>query len=430
MQMSWPNICYIIKPNKLLQKCCKPDLEHCEKSKMDDEHPAVTLFREYLQIKSVQPNPDYDACLIFLRKQAERLGLVHHTTEMVKGKPIFIMTWQGTEPNLPALLLNSHTDVVPVFPESWKYDPFEAVKEKNGDIYARGSQDMKCVGIQYIEAIYKLKVLQKKSFRRTIHLCFIADEEIGGHDGMKKFVVSKEFKILNIGFALDEGLASPDNTIPLFYGQRSAFQIEFKCTGNPGHGSRFIENTAAEKVQYLMNKLLNFRSEQKKIFESDENLTLGDVTTVNLTYMAGGVQMNVVPNEFVVWFDMRITPSTPMDKFEAMIMQWVAEAGSGIEVKFKNKHTDQTMTSVAESDKWYQAFMKGAAKHELEITPRIFPAGTDSRYIRAVGIPSFGFSPMNNTPVLLHDHNEFLNENVFLKGIDIFSDIIAEMASV
>ena len=56
-------------------------------TKIDDEEaPEVTLFREYLRIKSVQPDPDYDSCLVFLRKQAERLGLEHHTTEMVKGK--------------------------------------------------------------------------------------------------------------------------------------------------------------------------------------------------------------------------------------------------------------------------------------------------------------------------------------------------------
>ncbi len=48
----------------------------------------------------------------------------------------------------------------------------------------------------------------------------------------------------------------------------------------------------------------------------------------------------------------------------------------------------------------------------------------------AVGIPALGFSPMNHTPVLLHDHNEFLNERVFLRGIDIFEDVISEMASV
>ena len=140
--------------------------------------------------------------------------------------------------------------------------------------------------------------------------------------------------------------------------------------------------------------------------------------------------MNVVPNEFVVGFDIRITPTTPLDKFEAMLNKWVEEAGPGIELEYAQKFTDQTLTSVAKEDPWYQAFMRGVNKHNLEIAPRIFPAGTDSRYIREVGIPAFGFSPMNNTPVLLHDHNEFLNEKIFLKGIDIFCEIIAEMAAV
>jgi hypothetical protein len=29
-----------------------------------------------------------------------------------------------------------------------------------------------------------------------------------------------------------------------------------------------------------------------------------------------------------------------------------------------------------------------------------------------VGIPAFGFSPINRTPILLHDHNEFLSAKV------------------
>ena len=53
-----------------------------------------------------------------------------------------------------------------------------------------------------------------------------------------------------------------------------------------------------------------------------------------------------------------------------------------------------------------------------------------NRYLREVGIPAIGFSPMPNTPTLLHDHNEFLNEATFLRGIDIFVDIIASLAEV
>jgi aminoacylase len=58
-----------------------------------DEHPAVSLFRDYLRIKSVQPDPDYAGCVEFLTRQVNRLGLDHHVTELVPGKPIFIMTW-------------------------------------------------------------------------------------------------------------------------------------------------------------------------------------------------------------------------------------------------------------------------------------------------------------------------------------------------
>jgi aminoacylase len=65
--------------------------------------------------------------------------------------------------------------------------------------------------------------------------------------------------------------------------------------------------------------------------------------------------------------------------------------------------------------------------HSIDL--QVFPAATDSRFIRATGIPAFGFSPINNTPILLHDHNEFLNEKVFLKGIDIYVNIITDLAN-
>lgn len=130
------------------------------------------------------------------------------------------------------------------------------------------------------------------SFLTRSNFCsFIADEEIGGHEGMQKFVVSQAFKKLNIGLVLDEGLASANEVIPVYYGERNVYWVKFHCGGNPGHGSRFVEGAPGEKVQYIINKVLGFRSEQKKIFESDSKMTLGDVTTVNLTMMQGGVQV-------------------------------------------------------------------------------------------------------------------------------------------
>lgn len=50
------------------------------------------------------------------------------------------------------------------------------------------------------------------------------DEETGGSLGMKKFVESSEFAALNVGFALDEGLASTDDCFSLYYGERTLWR--------------------------------------------------------------------------------------------------------------------------------------------------------------------------------------------------------------
>ncbi|KAG5459679.1 MAG: hypothetical protein BJ554DRAFT_8371 [Olpidium bornovanus] len=66
---------------------------------------------------------------------------------------------------------------------------------------------MKSVGIQYMEAVRNLKARGEK-FLRNIHVVFVPDEEIGGHHGMQEFLKTPEFRALNVGFALDEGLAN------------------------------------------------------------------------------------------------------------------------------------------------------------------------------------------------------------------------------
>lgn len=59
----------------------------------------------------------------------------------------------------------------------------------------------------------------------------------------------------------------------------------------------------------------------------------------------------------------------------------------------------------------------------------MFPAATDSRFLRQLGIPALGFSPMNNTEILLHEHNESLHRDVFLKGIDVYTTILQDLFS-
>nr|XP_039268267.1 aminoacylase-1-like [Styela clava] len=397
-----------------------------------DKDLAVQKFQEYLKIKSVHPDPDYASAVTFLERYAKELQLDVKRIEVgANRREIIVMTIPGKDPSLPSILLNSHTDVVPVFLEHWKYDPWAAVKDDKRDIYGRGAQDMKCVGIQHLEAIRVLKVIRKESFQRTIHISFVPDEEInGGQLGMKLFLDTAEFKALNIGFALDEGLANPDNKYSVFYGERSPWWVRVKCHGNPGHGSRFIPNTAAEKLHKVINAFLSFRSSEESRLNGDSCMFLGDVTSVNLTMLEGGVQPNVVPEEFIATFDIRIPPSVDLNAFEDKITSWCKEAGDDVTFEFLSKNKNQKTTSTKEDNPWWTAFAGVLQRRGVEIVKEIFPAATDGRFLREIGYPVIGFSPMRNTPILLHDNNEFLNEEIFLEGIEVYCELLPALANL
>lgn len=55
---------------------------------------------------------------------------------------------------------------------------------------------------------------------------------------------------------------------------------------------------------------------------------------------------------------------------------------------------------------------------------------TDGRRLRALGIPSFGLSPILNSNILAHQVNERLNVADFLIGLDIYEEIIKHLGNV
>ncbi|CAG8571804.1 3415_t:CDS:2, partial [Cetraspora pellucida] len=397
------------------------------------ENPAVTRFRQYLRIKTVQPKPDYESCTRFLLEQAKEIGLKSSVFEYVKGKPIVLLTWEGRDPSLPSILLNSHTDVVPVFEEKWSCKPFEACKLDNGDIVARGAQDMKCVGASYLEAIRCLKD-QDQQPCRTIHLSYVPDEEIGGEDGMEHFIETNDFKKLNVGFALDEGIANPNDALRVFYGERAVWWINVITKGNTGHGSQFVKDTAISKLNRIINRFMEFRESQEQQLAIGMNTDgtkyhVGDVTTINLTMLKAGVQHNVIPEEATVGFDIRIPPTVDFTAFRNMIEGFVhSEPDSRIE--FVQYNGTAYYTPLSENNIWWVVFRDICKGRNIPIEPEIFPAATDSRFLRGIGIPALGVSYIRNTPILLHDHDERINENLFLEGIEFYKDLIYHLANI
>ncbi|XP_049834163.1 aminoacylase-1-like [Schistocerca gregaria] len=402
-------------------------MDTMDQKQLDDL--AIENFRQYLRIKSVHPNPDYASCVSFFRTQAESTDLEFFVHEFVHGKPVIVMKWDGTDPQLPAVMLNSHMDVVPAGEDDWTHDPFGADMDEEGRIFARGAQDTKQLAIMAMEAVRRLKMRGVK-LRRNVLITLMPDEEIGGADGMEKFVQSEDFDKLNVGFELDEGPVSPQEEYAVTNGERSSWKVKVRCRGFTGHGSMLVPGTPGEKLRIVLDRFMDFRQEELDKLQQDPNLWMADVTSTNLTVVEGGSALNVIPPEMSAVFDLRINPLMDFDKLEEKIRQWCSDAGEAVEPEFLAKQDKVPTTLIGEDNKWWTAFQKATDKLEMKIKPLILPATTDARFIRRAGIPALGFMPINNTPILSHGIDEYITAASLLRGIDIFQGVLQEVANV
>ncbi|CAA7024489.1 unnamed protein product [Microthlaspi erraticum] len=410
------------------------------KSHAEQEDTPITRFQQYLRFRTDHPNPNYTAAVSFLINQAQSINLSTRTIEFVPGKPVLLLTWLGSNPKLPSLLFNSHLDSVPAEADKWIHPPFSAHRTDDGRIYARGAQDDKCIGVQYLESIKNLK---SRGFSplRTVHISYVPEEEIGGFDGMEKFAVSSEFAELNVGFVVDEGQASPGDEYRVFYGDRTPWELVIRAEGIPGHGAKLYDDGAMENLMKSVELISRFRETQFDFVKAGKAAN-SEVISVNPVYLKAGTAsntgfvMNMQPSEAEAGYDLRLPPmADPYALKKRIAEEWAPSIRNmTYTIKEKGKLRDHLgrviMTSTDDSNPWWSIFKKAVEATGGKLAkPEILLSSTDARYIRSLGIQVLGFSPMINTPVLVHDHNEFLKDTVFMKGIEVYESVISALCS-
>ncbi|PIA47863.1 hypothetical protein AQUCO_01400450v1 [Aquilegia coerulea] len=311
--------------------------------KLQEEDNPITRFQNYLRINTAHPTPDYLSAISYLKSQAQSIGnLQTQIFEFAPLKPLLLITWKGSNPTLPSILLNSHLDSVPAEPSKWIHSPFSAVRSSDGKIYARGSQDDKCIGMQYLEAIRNLQLKQDFQPLRTIHISYVPDEEIGGFDGAAKFAASKEFRDLNVGFMLDEGQASVNDEFRVFYADRSPWHLIIKAVGMPGHGSKLFDNSAMENLMKSVEVMSRFRENQFDLVKAGLKAN-SEVISVNPVYMKAGTPsptgfvMNMQPSEAEAGFDVRLPPTADPDLLRRKIADEWAPATRNMMYQVRNQ---------------------------------------------------------------------------------------------
>jgi aminoacylase len=176
--------------------------------------------------------------------------------------------------------------------------------------------------------------------------------------------------------------------------------------------------------------------------------------SLNITTLQAGVPVgntfvyNCVPPVAKCSLDIRISPHVAPAKIGAMLDKWCQECSSssngdnngskstltwsflGDQGNPLNAMQGHSTTSTnVQQNPWYGVFCDAMAEQQLSIDPQVFPAATDSRFLRALGIRALGFSPMKNTEILLHENDEYIPEQVYLDGIKVYTGLLYKLAS-
>ncbi|MFM8274599.1 MAG: M20/M25/M40 family metallo-hydrolase, partial [Gemmata sp.] len=116
------------------------------------------------------------------------LDLIKYIQDYLAGHGVestLVPNDEGTKANLfatigPAteggIVLSGHTDVVPVDGQPWTTDPWTLTEKPDGNLYGRGTCDMK--GFIAV-CLANVPALRKARLKVPMHLAFSYDEEIG-----------------------------------------------------------------------------------------------------------------------------------------------------------------------------------------------------------------------------------------------------------
>lgn len=170
-----------------------------------------------------------------------------------EGRPNIVATWKGTGGGR-SLLFNGHTDVIPVGNgEGWSDNPWSA-SIKNGNLYGRGSCDMKSGVASHIMAIENLMAAGLKP-KGDVYLDIVIDEEVSGHGTLDTVIR---------GYSADAGISGETSGLAVQPACIGRIWFEIEIQGKPAGIQRRYQGVSGIELGYKITKAVE-ALEQKRV---------------------------------------------------------------------------------------------------------------------------------------------------------------------
>ena len=285
------------------------------------------------------------------------------------------------------IIFCTHVDIVPI--ENYK------IIEDEENIYGRGTIDMKG---SVASCLYLMNHLHTN---KKIGLFITSDEEIDGNCCVELL------KIYNSKFAI---VPDGGSNFDLIVEEKGALQLKVIAKGISAHASQpFNGCNAIAKIINLYNKLLEKYPLPKDSSEYK--------TTINLSKIIGGTQINCVPDYAEAYFDIRHIST---DSTESII-KYVAEFEDiDYEILLDGK--------VFKTDLDNNLIKNYISACESVLNKKIKYSGcestSDAIYFYEKGIPTVIMNPKGYYP---HNPKEYVNKNSLITLYKIYAKFIDDL---
>ena len=409
---------------------------------------ALDLLQQYIHIQSIDPPANTAEAAAFVQRVLAEGGIdAQLYTSGPVGQTNLVARVVGRDRSRKPLLLLNHLDVVPVDRKAWKFDPFAAVIQ-NGEIWGRGTMDMKGIAIEQMMALVTLK---KSGLLppRDIVMLSTADEENNGTYGIR-WMIDHHFSDIDAEYVLDEGgfgtrsiLAPGKLVFGIEVGEKQTLWLRVTAHGTAAHGSQPIPDNANVTLLTALQKALALPPAKPHPVVAEMIRAIGEplaankytaaiqANTASLTTLTSGVgspvKVNVIPSTAEATLDCRLLPGVNAPEFVSEMKARINDPRVTIEVI--NQPEDPGASS--SRTPLFEAIARAirTVHPDAIVTPMLVPHGTDSNKLRVKGVIAYGLTPMVldlSTAGSMHSDQEHIPIAEFKKGIRIFYEVLKE----
>jgi acetylornithine deacetylase/succinyl-diaminopimelate desuccinylase-like protein len=318
------------------------------------------------------------------------------------------------------IALNAHGDVVPPG-EGWTKNPYGGEID-NGKIYGRAAAVSKCDFSTFTFAVRALEAVAKPT-QGGIELIFTYDEEFGGEVGPAWLL---QHKIIQPDLVIAAGFS-----YQVITAHNGCLQMELTVHGKMAHAA--VPHTGIDALQGA-NRILTALFAQNALYQNITSKVEGITHPyLNVGFISGGTNTNVVPGKVVIKLDRRMIPEEDPVAVEASIRAVIDAAvadfnqgrtDDGIHVDVRRMLLSKALKPLPGHKPLAEALQRNASAIFNEPIPACgTPLYTDVRIFGEAGIPGvlYGAGPRT----VLESHAKRADERLDLEDLRRATKVVA-----